>query len=108
MCCLQVAVKVLEGDAVLRRDAYGLCLEALLGERFKHPNVVATHAFAVVTGKVSGPNMFCVQHVCLLVCLVDCRVCTELSCAIQGTGACSATAQHPGKLQHYLSRMLIF
>jgi hypothetical protein len=39
---------------VLRRDAYGLCLEALLGERFKHPNVVATHAFAVVTGKVGG------------------------------------------------------
>lgn len=50
---LQVAVKVLDGDAVLRREsATGLCLEALLGEQLKHPNVVATLAWAVVTGKV--------------------------------------------------------
>lgn len=39
---------------MLRREAVtGLCLEALLGEKFRHPNVVATLAWAVVTGKVS-------------------------------------------------------
>lgn len=44
---------MLESDAVLRREAVtGLCLEALLGERLRHPNVVATLAWAVVTGKV--------------------------------------------------------
>lgn len=51
---VQVAVKVLDGDAVLRREsATGLCLEALLGEQLKHPNVVSTLAWAVVTGQVS-------------------------------------------------------
>lgn len=50
---LQVAVKVLDGEAVLRREAAtGLCLEALVGEQLKHPNVVSTLAWAVVTGKV--------------------------------------------------------
>lgn len=58
-CCVlpplysQVAVKVLESDSVLRREAMtGLCLEALLGEKFKHPNIISTLAWAVVTGKV--------------------------------------------------------
>lgn len=33
---LQVAVKVLESDSVIRREAVtGLCLEALLGEKFR-------------------------------------------------------------------------
>lgn len=32
----------------------GLCLEALLGEKFRHPNIVSTLAWAVVTGKVSN------------------------------------------------------
>lgn len=51
----QVAVKVLESDCVLRREAStGLCLEALLGEKFKHPNIIRTLAWAVVTGKVRG------------------------------------------------------
>jgi hypothetical protein len=39
---------------VLRREAAtGLCLEALLGEKLRHPNVISTLAWAVVTGKVS-------------------------------------------------------
>jgi hypothetical protein len=46
-------VKVLDGDAVLRRDAAsGLCLEALLGQQLQHPNIVRTMAWAVITGEV--------------------------------------------------------
>jgi hypothetical protein len=50
---VQVAVKVLDGADVLRRDAAsGLSLEALLSSGLKHPGVVATMAWAVVSGKV--------------------------------------------------------
>ncbi|WIA44433.1 hypothetical protein OEZ86_007193 [Tetradesmus obliquus] len=52
----KVAVKVLDGHAVLRRDeTTGFCLEALLSEQLKHPNIVRTLAWAVVTGKGKLP-----------------------------------------------------
>ncbi|WIA09457.1 hypothetical protein OEZ85_008858 [Tetradesmus obliquus] len=53
----KVAVKVLDGDAVLRRDASsGLCLEALLGQTLQHPNIVRTMAWAVITGEERLPH----------------------------------------------------
>eukprot|EP00883_Tetradesmus_obliquus_P013133 jgi/Sobl393_1/6057/SZX69651.1 len=52
----KVAVKVLDGHAVLRRDeTTGFCLEALLSEQLKHPNIVRTLAWAVVTGEGKLP-----------------------------------------------------
>jgi hypothetical protein len=48
---------VLDGADVLRRDAAtGVSLEAVLASGLKHPSVVATHAWAVVTGKVRVPG----------------------------------------------------
>eukprot|EP00879_Flechtneria_rotunda_P001352 GHRR01001502.1.p1 GENE.GHRR01001502.1~~GHRR01001502.1.p1 ORF type:complete len:1180 (+),score=462.14 GHRR01001502.1:255-3794(+) len=53
----KVAVKVLDGSAVLRRDEVtGFSLEALLSERLNHPNVVRTLAWAVVTGEGRLPK----------------------------------------------------
>jgi hypothetical protein len=57
----QVAVKVLDGPDVLRREpATGLSLEALLGAGLKHPALVATLAWAVVAGKVRVAGWMCV------------------------------------------------
>ena len=58
-------MKVLDGDAVLRRDASsGLCLEALLGQTLQRPNIVRTMAWAVITGEVR----------------VGCRLVADLGC----------------------------
>ncbi|KAF6260297.1 kinase-like domain-containing protein [Scenedesmus sp. NREL 46B-D3] len=52
----KVAVKVLDGHAVLRRDeTTGFCLEALLSEQLKHPNIMRALAWAVVTGEGKLP-----------------------------------------------------
>lgn len=56
-CCatLQVAVKVLDSNAITRRDALtGLSLEVLLAERLRHPFIVNTKAWALVHGQVRG------------------------------------------------------
>lgn len=53
--CLQVAVKVLDANAITRRDALtGLSLEVLLAERLRHPFIVNTKAWALVHGQVRG------------------------------------------------------
>jgi hypothetical protein len=51
---LQVAVKVLDSNAIAKRDlATGLSLEGLLTENLNHPNIVRTLAWAVISGLVS-------------------------------------------------------
>eukprot|EP00775_Hariotina_reticulata_P009524 gene9524-9688_t len=53
----KVAVKVLDGHAVVRRDeTTGFCLEALLSESLRHPNIVRTLAWAVVVGEGRLPE----------------------------------------------------
>ena len=52
-------MKVLDSDAVLRRDlASGLSLEALLSSELHHPNIITTFTWAEVHGKVrKGPDL---------------------------------------------------
>ncbi|KIZ03647.1 Mitogen-activated protein kinase kinase kinase [Monoraphidium neglectum] len=53
----RVAVKVLEADAVLRRDPVtGATLEAVLSKALSHPNIVSTLAWRIVHGEARLPK----------------------------------------------------
>jgi hypothetical protein len=72
--CLQVAVKVLDANAITRRDALtGLSLEVLLAERLRHPFIVNTKAWALVHGQVRGGGGGGVEGP-----LVPCQLCVSL------------------------------
>lgn len=97
-----VAVKVLEPDAVARRDpATGACLEAVLSEGLSHPNVVRTLAWRVVTGEVRGVVVWVVAFavVFAVVCLL--RACSAFEDSLLGgvkrgkLSLLDAPPQHP-------------
>jgi choline-glycine betaine transporter len=87
---LQVAVKVLDGHAVVRRDeATGFCLEALLSESLRHPNVVRTLAWAVVVGEVCPVHLLPIQQA-LRLDRAECSaiaVACPMTCCLVCTGA---------------------